>query len=176
MDIKAGKESGVIQYNRQNSFPTTEILLEDHIYSTIANSEEYLLSLADESETAEEIIFKRELKVLVALVLSRLTARERVVVVGRYGLDGDEPKRLEDLSVMLKVGRERIRQIEHKAIRKLKHPDNLRLLGRNPNPRKTFPVFYVPQEEPKEVTPDDHPGWPIFCYDDIPGWPIFCVE
>ena len=61
-------------------------------------------------------------------VLSTLSPRERKVLIMRFGLDGSKPKTLEEVGREFKVTRERIRQIEAKAIRKLKHPSRARKL------------------------------------------------
>ena len=55
-------------------------------------------------------------------VLSTLSDRERKVIEMRFGLEGDRPRTLEEVGLEFKVTRERIRQIEAKAIRKLKQP------------------------------------------------------
>ena len=55
-------------------------------------------------------------------VLSTLTEREADVLRMRYGLDNEPPKTLEDVGKAFNVTRERIRQIEAKALRKLRHP------------------------------------------------------
>ena len=62
------------------------------------------------------------LKTQVSTMLETLTDREREVVVKRFGLDGNAPKTLEGIGDELGVTRERIRQIESKALRKLRHP------------------------------------------------------
>ena len=62
------------------------------------------------------------LKAQVSTMLTTLTDREREVVVKRFGLDGNAPKTLEGIGDELGVTRERIRQIESKALRKLRHP------------------------------------------------------
>ncbi len=55
-------------------------------------------------------------------VLSTLTPREADVLRMRYGLNNEPPKTLEDVGKAFNVTRERIRQIEAKALRKLRHP------------------------------------------------------
>jgi DNA-directed RNA polymerase sigma subunit (sigma70/sigma32) len=52
-------------------------------------------------------------------VLATLDPRERVIVGGRYGIDGD-PRSLRDLAAELRVSPERARQIEQVAMRKLR--------------------------------------------------------
>ena len=55
-------------------------------------------------------------------VLSLLSDRERVVLRMRFGLDGAMPRTLEDVGREFALTRERIRQIEAKALTKLRHP------------------------------------------------------
>jgi RNA polymerase primary sigma factor len=55
-------------------------------------------------------------------VLSTLTERERTVLIERFGLLDGKPKTLEEVGVRFKVTRERVRQIEAKALRKMRHP------------------------------------------------------
>lgn len=55
-------------------------------------------------------------------VLTTLTERERKVLIQRFGLLDGKPKTLEEVGVEFNVTRERIRQIEAKALRKMRHP------------------------------------------------------
>ncbi|MEM7175020.1 MAG: RNA polymerase sigma factor [Chlamydiota bacterium] len=55
-------------------------------------------------------------------VLSTLTDRERTVLIERFGLLDGKPKTLEEVGMRFKVTRERVRQIEAKAIKKMRHP------------------------------------------------------
>ena len=55
-------------------------------------------------------------------VLETLTERERIVLIQRFGLLDGKPKTLEEVGVAFNVTRERIRQIEAKALRKMRHP------------------------------------------------------
>ncbi len=52
--------------------------------------------------------------------LDELTPREKDVILLRYGLDGDEPRTLEEVGRALEVTRERVRQIESSALGKLR--------------------------------------------------------
>lgn len=61
-------------------------------------------------------------------VLESLSPRERKVLIMRFGLDGSKPKTLEEVGKEFNVTRERIRQIEGKALRKLKHPSRAKKL------------------------------------------------
>lgn len=55
-------------------------------------------------------------------VLSSLSEKEEIVIRLRFGLDGDKPKTLEEIGNLFGFTRERTRQIEAKALRKLRHP------------------------------------------------------
>ena len=63
-----------------------------------------------------------------AAVLNTLTPREEMVIRLRYGLDDAHPRTLEDVGKEFGVTRERIRQIEAKALRKLRHPNRSKRL------------------------------------------------
>lgn len=56
-------------------------------------------------------------------VIETLTPREQKVIRLRYGLDDNHPRTLEEVGREFNVTRERIRQIEAKALRKLRHPN-----------------------------------------------------
>ncbi|RME84806.1 MAG: RNA polymerase sigma factor RpoD, partial [Planctomycetota bacterium] len=61
-------------------------------------------------------------------VLDTLTFREREIIKLRYGIEGGYTYTLEEVGRIFKVTRERVRQIEAKAVRKLQHPVRSRLL------------------------------------------------
>ena len=65
---------------------------------------------------AERVMLKEKIQGL----LAGLKERERKVLILRFGIDDDHPRTLEEVGKELKVTRERIRQIEDKALRKLK--------------------------------------------------------
>ena len=70
-----------------------------------------------------EFMLKNDLKHQIDDVLDQLNERERAVVRMRFGLLDDESDRtLEEIGKELNVTRERVRQIENSAIKKLKHP------------------------------------------------------
>ncbi len=68
------------------------------------------------------------LKEQVEEVLNSLTERERKVLQLRFGLDDGRSRTLEEVGKEFKVTRERIRQIEAKALRKLRHPSRSKKL------------------------------------------------
>jgi len=61
-------------------------------------------------------------------VLDTLDAREAAVVRMRYGLDGHQPRTLDEIGREFKLSRERIRQIERETMAKLRHPSRAQVL------------------------------------------------
>lgn len=75
-------------------------------------------------EATNRAILREELN----SVLNTLSSREEQVLRYRYGLDDSSPKTLEEVGKLFNVTRERIRQIEVKALRKLRHPSRRKKL------------------------------------------------
>jgi len=77
--------------------------------------------LTDESEPlpdeAAEVAMRRE---ALRSILGALSPRERQVLELRYGLDGQQPRTLDEVGRAFNVTRERIRQIEHQSLKKLR--------------------------------------------------------
>ncbi len=71
-----------------------------------------------------------------ALVLKTLSERERAVLELRYGMRDNNPHTLEEVGRLFNVTRERIRQIEAKALRKIRHRSRLRILDGTLEPAK----------------------------------------
>lgn len=69
-----------------------------------------------------ELLEKQDTPKLVSTALEKLNPRERMVIKARFGLDGEGEKTLEEVGEMLDVSKVRARQIEAKALRKLRHP------------------------------------------------------
>ncbi len=76
------------------------------------------------SNTTSEFLRKQE----VAEVLATLSEREAKIIRLRFGIDSGYPRTLEEVGKMFNVTRERVRQIEAKAIRKLRHPSRTKML------------------------------------------------
>ncbi len=72
--------------------------------------------------------FQSLLKEEIAAALNTLTPREAKVLSLRFGLEDGHPRTLEEVGKEFNVTRERIRQIEAKALRKLRHPNRSRRL------------------------------------------------
>jgi RNA polymerase primary sigma factor len=75
-------------------------------------------------DTASKQLLKEQL----SEVLSEMTSREQRVLILRFGLEDGRSRTLEEVGQEFNVTRERIRQIEAKALRKLRHPSRSRRL------------------------------------------------
>lgn len=75
-------------------------------------------------EVTEQTLLKEQL----LAVIETLTPREQKVIRLRYGLDDGHPRTLEEVGREFNVTRERIRQIEAKALRKLRQPSRSKRL------------------------------------------------
>ena len=78
----------------------------------------------DPTTAAADFLRKQE----VADVLATLSERESKIISLRFGIDSGYPRTLEEVGKMFNVTRERVRQIEAKAIRKLRHPSRTKML------------------------------------------------
>lgn len=82
----------------------------------------------DEAPAPADAASHTLLKEQLSDVLSTLTAREEKVLRLRFGLEDGRPRTLEEVGKEFDVTRERIRQIEAKALRKLRHPSRSKKL------------------------------------------------
>lgn len=81
------------------------------------------------SENPFEVTEGHLLKERLREILNTLTDRERQVIDFRFGLSDGFSRTLEEVGKLFNVTRERIRQIEAKALRKLRHPSRMKSLG-----------------------------------------------
>ena len=64
-------------------------------------------------------------------IMEDLTDKERTIIILRHGLEDNRPRTLEEVGNIFNVTRERIRQIEAKAIKKLRHQNRTKYLDKN---------------------------------------------
>ncbi|MBL1078126.1 sigma-70 family RNA polymerase sigma factor [Nocardia sp. 2] len=84
--------------------------------------------LADRTPDPSVTVTEAALRGQLGKVLRSLPEREAQVIALRYGLDGSEARTLEEVGRVFGVSRERIRQIEAKAMQKMRHPSRTALL------------------------------------------------
>ncbi|MGD1698645.1 sigma-70 family RNA polymerase sigma factor [Dapis sp. BLCC M229] len=88
----------------------------------------YREAIEFDGETPAKYVFENCLKKDVETVLKTLTERERNVLQMRFGLDDGQEKTLKEIGNTFNLTRERIRQIEAKALKKLEDPKRHRIL------------------------------------------------
>lgn len=85
--------------------------------------------IADDSiESPIEDIHQEEVNSAIMAVLGTLDSREAEIIALRYGLGGKRPRTLEEVGAQFGLTKERIRQIENKALLKLRHPMRANML------------------------------------------------
>jgi RNA polymerase primary sigma factor len=82
----------------------------------------------DSTPSPSQVVYQQMLHERVEEVLATLSPREARILRLRFGLDDDHPYTLEEVGRKFGLTRERIRQIEGKALRRLRHPRRARLL------------------------------------------------
>ncbi|WP_178338418.1 sigma-70 family RNA polymerase sigma factor [Candidatus Avelusimicrobium facis] len=91
-----------------------------------SNLEDFIEDKNGPNPTTSAVDFLRKQEV--ADVLATLSEREAKIISLRFGIDSGYPRTLEEVGKMFNVTRERVRQIEAKAIRKLRHPSRTKML------------------------------------------------
>jgi RNA polymerase nonessential primary-like sigma factor len=84
--------------------------------------------LETESASPEETLMRESLQRDLSSILADLTSREREVIQMRFGFGGEKPYSLAEIGRCLELSRERVRQIEAKALQKLRQPKRRNLV------------------------------------------------
>ena len=99
--------------------------------STIGEDDEATVGdlIADEDTTSPlEDVYQEQIRKKICDILDTLDEREAQIVRLRYGFDDNKPKTLEDVGNRLNLSKERVRQIENIALRKLRNPRRATML------------------------------------------------
>lgn len=108
-----------------DAMETTLILEGFKDYIPSSNISEHLIYT---DETVINEIMREERKMAIKEVLNTLSPRESMVLKLRFGLEDGRARTLQEVGKQFDVTSDRIRQIEAKALRKLRHPSKLRAL------------------------------------------------
>ncbi len=81
-----------------------------------------------QEDPVEDMLLRESMIEQISEVLQELDPKERQVINLRFGIDGGEPRTLKEVGEILSVSRERVRQIESKAMQKLRQNRKLRSL------------------------------------------------
>ena len=103
----------------------------DSIDRVIGKDEETAIGdfiAADDGQGTEESLTSRLMLDDMLAALDTLTEREASIIRLRYGFDDGNMKTLHDIGKRFNLTRERVRQIEAKALRKLRHPNRTKVL------------------------------------------------
>jgi RNA polymerase primary sigma factor len=73
-------------------------------------------------------LFELDKNEVLDTVLNTLSEREASILKMRFGIGVKQPQTLEDVGEILNISKERVRQLEGKALRKLRHPMRIKIL------------------------------------------------
>lgn len=97
-----------------------QAMLEQHVDAMSLPSPEDVCGANDETRLVKQVLLGKHLPP--GANRHQLSRREIAVLSMHYGLSGNDPVTLEEIGASLGVTRNRVMQIEHKALRKLRHP------------------------------------------------------
>jgi len=85
--------------------------------------------IEDNYRSADDIVMEKSLRADINDALAMLTEKERDIIEMRYGLNGAIPMSLKEIGELYNLTKERIRQIEKKALERMKNPTRLKILA-----------------------------------------------
>jgi RNA polymerase primary sigma factor len=134
---QSGRQPDKQEIARKLGVPTKNI---DDVFRAVQDTIALQTPIGDEGSTIEEFIDdkenpspylkaeRNELTEKISDILHTLLPREEQIIRMRFGIGFDKDKTLEEVGKHFSITRERVRQIEVKAMRKLKHPRRLKAL------------------------------------------------
>jgi RNA polymerase primary sigma factor len=132
LEHKLGREPSAHEIAEELDMDDDEInylrnISQDHISldATFGDADDTsIISMLEDMrvDSPDHKLLEDSLKDALNAVLNTLTASEREILKMRFGLDGEKPLSLQQIGEKFKLSKERIRQIEKKAIRRLRHP------------------------------------------------------
>lgn len=121
VDLSADQITKILKANHEVVFFEDAAHVSDPDFKT-------LIEIADEGPSPEQLVSDRSLFKAINSILKNLKMNEAKIINFRFGLNGHNPMTLEEIGKIFDVTRERIRQIEAKALKKLALPSNTEIL------------------------------------------------
>ena len=113
MDMPEDKVKKIMEFSNETASLDTTV--DDENVTSLSD-----LICSDNYEQPFEEVFAHNLQDILNESLNHLNERERIIVCLRYGLNAEAPQTLEEIGKLLNITRERVRQIQNKAIQKLR--------------------------------------------------------
>jgi RNA polymerase primary sigma factor len=126
---KLNRDPSVEEIAAESGFSEAKVeslleLVQDHVsLDTPVGDGESVMSdlIEDMNAVAPDAVTAEKLRSTeLAIAMARLNERQQRVLTERFGLDGERPKTLEEVGVLLGITRERVRQLETRALRELR--------------------------------------------------------
>ena len=144
------------EFNKIDYIESISYELMDLLYDSPTNQVENHPDISYSEEYIYEAIEGLELEQAFKYLMETLTERESTVITMRFGLFGGKPHTLQEIADDFNVSRERIRQLEAKTLRKLRHPARaewlIYFIPKNIAVRGLFKKRRMPVDSSKELT------------------------
>ncbi len=118
-DEEVAKELGFSQEEVKNMLSHVDNITSYNIKVSQEDDDELQDFIPDTKTNVEETVVNEELSNSLRRIIAKLPEREQMIISLRYGLDTDVPWTLEKIGKKLNITRERVRQIEAKALKKI---------------------------------------------------------
>jgi RNA polymerase primary sigma factor len=113
MNVSPEQVENIIKYSGETA--SLDVTVDDDNVTTLSD-----LVFSDEYEEPFDSMFHVNLRDILKRSLEELNERERRIIVLRFGLNGHSPLTLEEIGSILGITRERVRQIQNKAIARMR--------------------------------------------------------
>jgi len=113
MDSTPEQVENLLKYSGETA--SLDVTVDDENVTTLSD-----LVFSDDYEEPFDSVFHVNLKDILARSLEELNPRERKIIILRFGLNGSSPLTLEEIGRILGITRERVRQIQNKAIARMR--------------------------------------------------------
>jgi len=113
MDSTSEQVESLLKYSSETA--SLDVTVDDENVTTLSD-----LVFSDDYEEPFDSVFQVNLQDILNRSMEELSARERKIIILRFGLKGNSPLTLEEIGKILGITRERVRQIQNKAIARMR--------------------------------------------------------